>query len=422
MFSRWASTTFGALQYRDFRILWIGSSVSFLAFMMSFVVSSVVAFDLTGKNASVGLVGLGQGVASILLSPIGGVVADRVSKRLLVLTGQVAIGILFLITGILIVGDWITIPLLVGSMFVLGVVFAFIGPARQAWLGDLLPREAMPNGVALQQISMTGTRIIGPLMAGILIGIAVIAAGGTYMFMGSLFIFVVGTTMMLPKTKARVDKVPKSIIGDLKLGVSHVTDRPRLALLVLTFIGVVLLGFSWQVLLPGLLQNELGRSTKDVGWLMTSSAIAGLAVTLGMAGFAGTRHAWRIMFGSSLLLGVSLVFMGWAPSFIAALVVMLGIGAGGGVFQMMNNSLIMQESEPQFFGRVMSLTMMAWGFNGLAGLPFGIMADSMGERQTLMLMGILVMIATVVAAFLHLAIDRAAAGEPAFPSTLASGK
>ena len=147
MFSRWASTTFGALRYRDFRILWIGSSVSFLAFMMSFVVSSVVAFDLTGKNASVGLVGLGQGVASILLSPIGGVVADRVSKRLLVLTGQVAIGILFLITGILIVGDWITIPLLVGSMFALGVVFAFIGPARQAWLGDLLPREAMPNCV-----------------------------------------------------------------------------------------------------------------------------------------------------------------------------------------------------------------------------------------------------------------------------------
>src|SRR5215212_10271233 len=113
MFGRWANTTFGALRYRDFRILWIGSSISFLAFMMSFVVSSVVAFDLTGKNAAVGLVGLGQGVASILLGPIGGVVADRVSKRFLVLTGQVVIGITFLVTGILIVGDWITIPLLV---------------------------------------------------------------------------------------------------------------------------------------------------------------------------------------------------------------------------------------------------------------------------------------------------------------------
>ena len=422
MLSRWASTTFGALRYRDFRILWIGSSISFLGFMMSFVVSSVVAFDLTGKNASVGLVGLGQGIASIMLSPVGGVVADRVSKRLLVLVGQGAIGITFLITGILIVGDWITIPLLVGSMFMLGVVFSFIGPARQAWLGDLLPREAMPNGVALQQISMTGTRIVGPLTAGILVGIVVIGSGGTYIFMGSLFVFVIGTTLMLPKTKARQDKVPKSILGDLKLGINHVTDRPRLALLVMTFIGIVLLGFSWQVLLPGLLKNELGRSSKDVGWLMTASAISGLAVTLGMAGFAGTRHAWRIMFVASSLLGVSLTLLGWAPNYVAALVVMLGVGAGGGVFQMLNNSLVMQESEPQFFGRVMSLTMMAWGFNGLAGLPFGIMADGMGERQTLVLMGILVIVATVVAGFVHLAIDRRVAGEPAFSPGLAGGK
>ncbi|OAI38736.1 hypothetical protein AYO38_09110 [bacterium SCGC AG-212-C10] len=422
MLSRWASTTFGALRYRDFRILWIGSSISFLGFMMSFVVSSVVAFDLTGKNAAVGLVGLGQGVASILLSPIGGVVADRVSKRLLVLVGQVAIGLTFLTTGILIVGDWITIPLLVGSMFMLGVVFAFIGPARQAWLGDLLPREAMPNGVALQQISMTGTRIIGPLTAGILVGVAFVGSGGTYIFMGSLFVFVIATTLMLPKTKARQDAQRKSVAGDMKLGISHVTGRPRLALLVLTFIGIVLLGFSWQVLLPGLLENELGHSPKHVGWLMTASAISGLAMTLGMAGYAGTRHAWRIMFGAAIVLGVSLILMGWAPSYAAALVVMLGVGAGGGVFQMMNNSLVMQQSEPEYFGRVMSLTMMAWGFNGLAGLPFGIMADGMGERQTLVLMGVLVMVATMVAAFAHLVIDRRAAGGTVLAARVAGGK
>lgn len=408
MFSRWAETTFGALRYRDFRILWIGSAVSFLAFMMSFVVSSVVAFDLTGKNAAVGLVGLGQGVASILLNPIGGVVADRVSKKLLVLGAQAAIGVTFLITGILIIGDWITIPLLVGSMFMLGVVFAFIGPARQAWLGDLVPREAMPNAVALQQISMTGTRIIGPLTAGILVGLAFVGAGGTYIFMGSLFAFVIATTLMLPRTQARKDPVRRSVVGDMKLGFSHVGERPRLALLVLTFIGVVILGFSWQVLLPGLLEHELDRSPTDVGWLMTSSAVAGLAVTLGMAGFAGTRHAWRIMFGAAMALGLSLVLLGLAPGYVAALAVMLGVGAGGGVFQMLNNSLVMQECDQQFFGRVMSLTMMAWGFNGLAGLPFGYMADEMGERETLILMGVLVVVASIVAAMVHTTIDRRA--------------
>jgi MFS family permease len=336
--------------------------------------------------------------------------------------GQAVIGLTFLVTGILIVGDWITIPLLVGSMFMLGVVFAFIGPARQAWLGDLLPREAMPNGVALQQISMTGTRIIGPLSAGILVGIVVIGSGGTYIFMGSLFVFVIATTLMLPKTKARVDPVKKSVMGDMKLGFSHVTDRPRLFLLVMTFIAVVLMGFSWQVLLPGLLENELGRSSKDVGWLMTSSAIAGLAVTLGMAGFAGSRHAFRLMLGSAVMLGISLAFLAWAPNYVAALIVMLGVGAGGGVFQMLNNSLVMQECEPQFFGRVMSLTMMAWGFNGLAGLPFGILADGLGERQTLAIMGVLVLVVTVIVGFLHMLVGRRAAAQPVLAPRLAGGK
>src|SRR5688572_17647916 len=131
MISAWANSTFRALRNPNYRTLWIGTTISFLAFMMSSIVQSVVAFDLTGKNGAVGLVALGMGVATIFVSPFGGVIADRVSKRKLLLIGQTVIGINFLVVGLLIVTDQITIIFLVASTFVLGTVFSFIAPARQ---------------------------------------------------------------------------------------------------------------------------------------------------------------------------------------------------------------------------------------------------------------------------------------------------
>ena len=94
----------------------------------------------------------------------------------------------------------------------------------------------------------------------------------------------------------------------------------------------------------------------------------GNACTVGIAGLAGSRFAWPVMFGGGALIGGALLVMSVAPTFAIAIVAMLMLGAGTGMFQMLNNALVMQEAEPAFYGRVMSLTMLAWGFNGLVGL------------------------------------------------------
>lgn len=406
MMRRWSTTTFKSLEDPGYRILWAGSTLAFLAFMMSSVVQSVVAFDLTGKNGAVGFVALGMGVATILVSPFGGVIADRVSKRRLLLIGQSTIGVNFISVGLLIVTDHITIPALVVSTFVMGAVFAFIAPARQAWIGELLPREALPNGIALQQVAMTGTRIAGPFLAGALIAISVIGTGGTYLFMGALFALVVLTLAQLPGTKNRGGTSKPSVIGDLMLGVRHVTERPRLVLLTLSFMGMIAAGYSYQVILPGFLKNDLGRDQKDIGWMLGVSAIAGLVVTIGVASLAGSKHAWKLMLGSGAVLGVSLVLLAASPSFTLALGAMLLVGGGSSGFQLLNNALVMQESDPAFYGRVMSITMLAWGMNGLAGFPFGLLADAVGERETLLIMGLLVLGVSVATALMQGALNR----------------
>jgi predicted MFS family arabinose efflux permease len=110
------------------------------------------------------------------------------------------------------------------------------------------------------------------------------------------------------------------------------------------------------------------------------------------------------MFGGGVMLGAALIVMSAAPNFTIALVAMLMVGAGTGVFQMLNNALVMQEAEPAYYGRVMSLTMLAWGFNGLAGLPYGLLADAIGERSTTLIMGAGVLLVTAVSLLVYSAL------------------
>ena len=382
-----AAATFDALKDRNFRVLWIGTSLSFLAFSMSWIVQGVVAFEITGKNGDVGTVALGMGLATVFTAPIGGVVADRVSKRALVLVGQVLIALNFGLVGILVVTDAINIPLLVISTFVMGFVFSFVGPARQAWIGEILTGKRLSNGIALQQIAMTATRIVGPSLAAGLLAITFIGSGGTYLFMAGLMVVTLFTLWKMPPSKQLDTAGRKSPMADMKLGISHVVTRPRLALLAISFITVVMFGFSYQVILPGFLHNELDRSTADMGILLAVSGVSGLVATLAVANIATTRGAWPVLVGSAAVLGLGLIALGTAGNMAMAIVFMLVVGAGSGVFQMLNNALIVQESDPAFYGRVMALTMMAWGFNSLVGLPFGYLADAIGERATLAVMG-----------------------------------
>lgn len=394
MVGAWFARTFKALEYREYRILWIGTSLAFLAFMMSSVVQAVVAFDLTGRNGAVGFVSLGMGLATILVSPFGGVVADRFPKRRMLFVGQTVIGLNFAAVGLLILFDLITIPLLALSTLVMGTVFSFIGPARQAWIGELLPQHDLPNGIALQQVGMTLTRVIGPFIAAALIGISFVGTGGTYLFMAGLFVFVVLTLAMLPPSRA-VARGGRSFRDDMALGVRHIRERPRLMLAVVTFIGVIMAGFSYFVVLPGFLENELGRSSKDMALLMALGAASGFVVSLAVAGAAGSGRAWILMVGGGMVLGLSLLMLATAPSFGVAMLAMLAVGAGTGAFQVLNNAIVMREADPAYHGRVMSLTMMAWGVNGLVAYPFGALADRIGERETLGVMaaGVLVIVA-----------------------------
>ena len=389
---------FTVLKHPQFRLLFLGSALAMVAFGMMQVVQGVVAFELTGKNGAVGFVSLGQGISMLFLSPVGGALSDRVSKRRMLVLSQACIGIMFGVISVLVITGTITIWLLAGCTLILGCMFAMMGPTRQAWIGDLLTGPQLSHGVALQQLMMNATRIVGPLIAGALLTLDFVGTGGVYLTMTGIFVLVISVLALMQATPARKKAVPTSIAGDLKAGVHYIWATPEVRLLTLTFGGVVLAGFSYQTILPGYLENALGHPAKQLSLLFSTMAVGGIITTLILSN-RPTLPPTSLMFAFGAALAGSILLLAIAPGFIAALLVSALIGATSSGFHLLNNVNLMQLTKPEYFGRVMSVTMMAFGLNAIVAFPVGLIADQVGERATLAGLGC-ICFAVVAAGFL----------------------
>ena len=353
-----------------------------LAFGMLNVVQGVVAFELTGKNGAVGFVSLGQGIAMLFLSPVGGALSDRISKRRLLMFAQGSIGLLFGVIAVLIYTDVITIWLLAACTLALGCMFAIMGPTRQAWVGDLLQGPDLAHGVALQQLMMNATRIVGPLLAGALLAVNAIGPGGVYTAMTVTFALVVAVMTLMEPTPPLPKPGKTSVLADLKEGGRYIWATSDVRLLTLVFGGVVLSAFSYQTIMPGFIEHELGHPASQLGLIFGTTAVGGILTTL----FISThqpRQPEMLMLAFGAALSASLLLLAVSPNFIVALVVASLVGASSSGFQMLNNVSLMQRTSPQFFGRVMAVTMMGFGLNAIFAYPIGTFADVVGERETM---------------------------------------
>lgn len=379
----WLGSTFAALEYREFRILWIGTWLSFMGFFMSTIVQSVVAFELEGINTAVGSVVFAQGVAMMTLSPVGGALADRWPKRRVVAAGQMSTALVFVgLAGLVFTDQIRVLHLAVGSL-VMGATFAFLGPARQALVVEVVPQERRGNAVALSQVANTGSRVLGPAMAGFFLASSGFGgAASAYLAMAALYLSSAVLLVFLPKSRVPVG-AKRPLGADVLEGFRYVARTPRLRTILVFYTLVIMFGFPHVTLLPGLLENQLGREAADVSVLFLTSAVGALSASLSLARFADSAHGSTLFALMGGVFGVSLFALSAAPSYLAAAVAMFFIGAGSGGFQALGSAVAVGESEPALVGRVMSLTMLAFAGFGLMGLPIGALADLVGERSTL---------------------------------------
>ncbi len=402
--------TFAALALPSFRLLWVGTLLSFLAFFMSTVVQSVVAFDLTGRNDAVGSVVFAQGVTMALLGPIGGAYADRLPKRRVIATGQLVAAAVFVMLAALVAAERIHLAWLAGGAFVMGASFAFLGPARQALAIEYVPDALRGNAMALTNVANTASRVFGPAAAGLCLSFAAFGAAGAFAVMGSLYAVSALSVGWLPHSPVREGATEKHVLADLREGLAYVWAHKEVRLLLLYFVTVILAGFPHVTVLPGLLANQLDLPPEQVSGLFVWSAVGALAASLGVARLADSKHALLVYSTFSFGFGASLVLLAAAPNWTVASVAMFGAGVASGGFQALNSAVIAKRVEPVYIGRVMSLTLLAFAGFGLMALPYGVLADAVGERTTLYAMGGLVLGLSLVFTTALVRLERGTAG------------
>jgi MFS family permease len=270
---------------------------------MSTVVQAIVAYELTENNRSVGFVVFAQGIAQLLLGPFGGAMADRFPKRLVILSCQAVITVSFFVVAVLIAGDAISIVSLAAASFLIGLAFSFLGPSRQAFLMELVTPAKRGNAVALSQVALNSSRIFGPMLAAICLMFDSFGSAGAYFVMAGLYVGAMWTTVLLPRGDPVPGQAARNVLGDIAEGVRYVWSVPRLRKLVLSYVLLIMVGFPYVTVMPGLVENEFDRNAGSVTILYTINAAGGLLASLGVASLADSPRAGSVYVVMALLFG-----------------------------------------------------------------------------------------------------------------------
>lgn len=406
---------FRSLANRDYRILWWGGLFSFMSVQMQFLLRGILAFDLTGRDDAQGLVYFAFGLSMLVATPLGGVASDRFSKRLVLLISQFGMLSAASIMGVLVLAGREEFWMLVIGGAVQGAAFGFFGPARVAFSAELVGRAQVGNAITLSLLSMNGTRIFAPALAGALAGVAFFGIGGAYLLSA---VFAAASFWHLSRLPEKPATTPTggNPIREILDGISYVRADPALRRIVVTSFFVIMFGFNYVVFLPPFVLDTLGLEKVWVGVISSASAIGAVAVSVPLAARADSPAARTVMQVSGVVFGFTVLAISISPSFWIAFAVIMIVGAATTIYQSLSNTLALGRSSQQMAGRVQSLMQLSFAGFGLAALPLGAFSERAGRRPAIALMGAV----TVVAMMIYIALE-ARASRAAKPEHLRSG-
>jgi len=382
-------TSWAAMASPSYRHLFFSAAIVIFGVMGQAVARGWLARDLTGTNAGLGGVMLVFGAAMLLATPWGGVAADRLSKRAVLLAAVSALMLSSLAVGFAVVFDAIAYWMLLVASAVQAAAFAFYLPARIALISEVVEPELIRNAVVLSQMAQEAMRVVAPALAGVLIGAAWFGVGGVFLLAGGASALALVFVAALPASPPRAP-VTRSPVAEMVDAVRYLRRTPGLGLIALTTIGVVVVGFPYLTFLPALADDRFDVGALGYGVM---SGVAGLGAVL--AGVVNARpgtgtRPWLTIGWSAGAFGIATIALGFADAFPLALVALAAIGAAGLVFQTTTQSLMLKLSDLEYHGRLQSMVVLGFSGFGLAALPLGLLADAVTLRVTLIGMGTVV--------------------------------
>lgn len=385
--------TFASLQNPNYRKYFRGQAVSLVGTWMQTVAQSWLVLELTGSATDLGVVVALQTLPVLLLGPYGGVVADRLDKRKLMIGLQSMMGVLALVLGLLTVTGVVQLWHVYLLAFLLGLNNCFENPARQSFVLELVGPTDLRNAVSLNSVLVNAARAVGPAVAGIIITTGGI--GICFILNALSFGAVVGSLLALDTAALQPSTPTIRAKGQLREGLRYVRRDPRLAIPLLMMALVGCLTYEFQVTLPVLAKHTFAGQASTYGFLTSAMGIG--AVVGGLYVAARGRTGVRSLVNSAAVFGVVMAGAAAAPTFWLELVAMFGVGAASVGFLSKGNSTLQLEASPQMRGRVMALWAVAFlGSTPIGGPIAGAVSESRGGRAGLALGAIACAVAAVL--------------------------
>lgn len=397
--------TFTSLKSPNFRLWFIGQVVSVAGTWMQATAQNFLVYELTQSAAYLAIVGFANGIPTIIFTLLGGLAADRFSKRKVIVIAQAAMMVLAGILAVLAFTHLIQPWHIVVLAFFLGVANSFDAPARQAFVVDLVERENLSNAIALNSTIFNLGAVVGPAMAGLVY--AWLGPAWCFTINSISFIAVISALILMKLPPRLVTPSIGSPFTKLTEGLKFVINEPRIRLLLGYMAVLSVFGFSLMTLMPAWSVKILGGDVRLNGLLLTARGAGSLIGALMIAYISSHFVRNKIWLMGWYLMPLALfafAFMRWIPGSFLLLVLM-----GWCMMSVLNisNALIQSYVLDEMRGRVMSVfTLVFFGSMPIGALVAGGLATAFGEPATVTISAGVILMATIGTLFFRKTIQQ----------------
>jgi len=383
-----------ALRYPNYRLWFIGQSISIAGTWMQSTAQGFLIYQLTGSPAYLGYVGFASGLPFWLFTLFGGVVSDRMSRRTLLIITQTSMLVLaFLLTwmtAVNIVQPWHIVVL----AFLLGIANAFDAPARNAFVAELVGREDLTNAIALNSTTMNLGTVLGPALAGLAYG----AVGPAWCFAinGISFLAVIIALLLMRLQKFSADEKKTSAVRAIVDGFRYAGRNNAIPTLLVAAAFITVFGIGFSTLFPAWAVEVLHGDSLTNGFLQSARGLGSLLAALGLAFSGRIKIKGKILTAGVMVFPVLLILWSRITDLTWSLVLLVLVGSSMMLALNMTNALLQSIVSDEMRGRVMSLFMLSFfGMLPVGALFSGFMAEWVGEPMAVTLGASVVMIFVV---------------------------
>ena len=379
--------TFQALHYPNFRWFWFSNACQAVGQGMLLLTLGWLVLDLIDLPLMVGIVsqmfslGFYYSIPYFTVVLLGGIIADRIDRRALLLFTQASVAVVILGVAILTILDLVVVEHLYAAAFLLGTLHAFNGPARLAIVVNLVGRDDIMNAVALNSAVLNAGRIVGPLLVGVVISLADFDVA--LYLVAFCYSMAVGFLLLLRGVEQTKPPQRANVLRDLRAGLDYFRQTP----VVFTVIGIGFafwfFGMKYIQVMPSFTQEvfdvfgsgaeEFGAN--ELGLLTLAAGVGSLLVNIILASLGNTRGKNWLLLGSILTFTVSLFMFAWSEWYWLSLVILIFVGIGSGGFISLGITVLQLTAKPELQGRVMSFWNVSAGFISVGILPMYLLVD-----------------------------------------------